>query len=74
MGFENVLGLAIGSSHGDTLQPMPDVDVTRAAEDETRLWMDAVTEGFLHPDVFDGPATHESIPREVLDASIEFFE
>ena len=29
--------------------------------------MDAVATGFLHPDTFDGPASHESYNREAIE-------
>ena len=29
--------------------------------------MDAVATGFLHPDTFDGPASHESFSREAIE-------
>jgi GNAT superfamily N-acetyltransferase len=69
VGFENVLGLAIGP---DLVAPglsvvATDVVVSRASAAEARLWLETVTDGFLHPDTFDGPASHESFPREALE-------
>lgn len=63
VGFENVLGLAVHAAPA----PAPGIEVTRAADDEAPLWLDVVATGFMTPDVFDGPAATESIPRDVLD-------
>lgn len=66
VGFENVLGLPLAPS--STFEAVPGVDVTRAADDESRAWLDAVATGFMSPDTFDGPPSHEAvIPRDVLD-------
>jgi len=47
---------------------VPGVEVTRAADDESARWLDVVALGFMSPDVFDGPASHEpQTPRDVLD-------
>jgi GNAT superfamily N-acetyltransferase len=65
VGFENVLGLPLDpSSH---YEPVAGVEVTRAADDESAAWIDVVATGFMNPDVFDGPASIDSIPRDVLD-------
>lgn len=66
VGFENVLGLPLAPS--STFEAVPGVDVTRAADDESQAWLDAVATGFMSPDTFDGPPSHEAvIPRAVLD-------
>jgi ribosomal protein S18 acetylase RimI-like enzyme len=41
--------------------------VAQAADDETAKWIDVVVTGFETPDTFDGPASHESFPRENLE-------
>jgi GNAT superfamily N-acetyltransferase len=66
IGFENVLGLSLDV---DTLEEAGDgsVAVERAGPDDTTTWMDAVATGFLHPDTFDGPASHESFSRDVIE-------
>jgi GNAT superfamily N-acetyltransferase len=66
IGFENVLGLPLD------VQDLEDVGagsitVERAGPDDTATWMDAVATGFLHPDTFDGPPSHESYSREAID-------
>ena len=65
VGFENVLGLPLSPS--SRFDPIPGVDVTRAADEEAAAWLDAVAEGFLHPDTFDGPSSQPPLPRDVLD-------
>jgi GNAT superfamily N-acetyltransferase len=66
VGSENVLGLDLR-----TWQPFSDtageIDVQRAQDSEGKTWLATVTDGFLHPDVFDGPPSHESFPRESLE-------
>ena len=68
IGFENVLGLALHARTGQAPADDPgEVTVSQAAVSESALWIDTVTTGFLHPDVFDGPVSDESIPRDVLE-------
>jgi GNAT superfamily N-acetyltransferase len=45
--------------------------VAKADPDEGRGWMDTLVTGFAHPDTSDGPAPHESFPREVLEQAFE---
>ena len=66
VGFENVLGLPLDSSRALDMDGS-DITVSRASDDETPVWLDTVATGFMTPDVFDGPPSHESIPRDVLD-------
>jgi GNAT superfamily N-acetyltransferase len=66
IGFENVLGLPLD------VQDLEDagtgsIAVERAGPDDTATWMDAVATGFLHPDTFDGPPSHESYSREAIE-------
>jgi GNAT superfamily N-acetyltransferase len=66
IGFENVLGLPLDAAVME--EPVsPSVTVERAGPDDTSAWMDAVATGFLHPDTFDGPASHESFSRDVIE-------
>ena len=68
VGFENVLGLRVHARMAQTLGAEPgDITVAAASIAESSTWIDTVVTGFLHPDVFDGPPSHESISREVLD-------
>lgn len=66
VGFENVLGLPLDSSRAFDIEGKA-VAVSRATDDEAPAWLDTVATGFMTPDVFDGPPSHESIPRDVLD-------
>lgn len=65
VGYENVLGLPLSAA--SRFDPVPGVEVARADDAESAMWLDTVAEGFMHPDVFDGPPSHETIPRDVLD-------
>jgi len=66
VGFENVLGFPLHP--GSRFDPVPGVEVARASADESARWLDVVATGFMTPDVFDGPPSHEAnIPRDVLD-------
>ena len=74
VGFENVLGMDLRSfrlkaeaTPGGRPQEAAEIVVRPAADDELDIWLDVVAVGFMNPDVFDGPASHESIPRDVLD-------
>jgi GNAT superfamily N-acetyltransferase len=80
VGFENVLGLPLDK---DTIENLPQgpsdkstldksifdnsIVVRRAGPADADAWMHAVTTGFLHPDTFDGPASHESFEKELLE-------
>ena len=52
-----------GGSHG--------VSIVRVSDDEAEEWLDAVITGFLHPDVFDGLASHETYDSDVARRSVE---
>ena len=69
VGFENVLGIAITPTLVDRLErsDASRIDVRPASPDESSAWMETVTTGFLHPDVYDGPPSHETVNREVLE-------
>ena len=69
VGFEDVLGIALTTSLTArlTASSAPGVEVRSASIEEAPVWMDVVTTGFLHPDVYDGPPSHESVNREVLE-------
>jgi ribosomal protein S18 acetylase RimI-like enzyme len=72
IGYENVLGLALTAQLVDDVSQRMTADaasgivVARAREDEIRVWIETVTDGFLQPDSFDGPPPTETFPREVL--------
>jgi len=72
VGYENVLGLALTDDLVQRLSAAPrgqtgdDVRVARTGDEETRLWIETVTDGFGHPDHFDGPPPTESFDRDTL--------
>ena len=71
VGYENVLGLALGAATIEDLAPALEADVARGvvitrAADETRLWIETVADGFGHPDQFDGPPPTESFDRDTI--------
>jgi GNAT superfamily N-acetyltransferase len=77
--FEHVLGLALTPAAVDRASAeyqahaASGISVRRTAASESALWIDAVTTGFAHADVFDGPPSHESYGRETLERVYEDF-
>ena len=67
VGFENVLGLHVDATMAEAPEGARDIVVSEAHSTESALWIDTVTTGFLHADVFDGPPSHESFAREMLE-------
>lgn len=66
--FENVLGIAITAALVERLEASPaSIDVRGASAEEASAWMHVVTTGFLHPDVYDGPPSHDTVNRDVLE-------
>ncbi|MFJ9118893.1 GNAT family N-acetyltransferase [Streptomyces sp. NPDC102394] len=61
--FENVLGLALDDTFERATPPGIEVRVCR--EDEFDAWLDAVADGFAHPDD-QGVPSHEEFPRQAL--------
>ena len=79
IGFENVSGVALDV--GAAVQPTPpEIDIAAVGPAEAEAWLETVTVGFKHPDVYDGNPSHESysvdvIRRAVDDmAAVEHFE
>jgi hypothetical protein len=64
-GFENVLGLPLPADPAPS-KPAGAIDVRPIQPDELPTWIDIVATGFAHPDVYDGPASHESFSRDTL--------
>jgi ribosomal protein S18 acetylase RimI-like enzyme len=67
-GFENVLGLSLGSP--SMLAPMPApaaVVIERTTPQEIPVFIEVITTGFMHPDTFDGPSTVEPIDRALIE-------
>jgi ribosomal protein S18 acetylase RimI-like enzyme len=77
--FEHVLGLELTATTVDRAaaeyqaHSANGVIVRRTADAEAAQWIDAVATGFAHADVFDGPPSHESYPREMLERVYEDF-
>ena len=61
--FENVLGLPLADAP-ERITP-PGVEVRPSGDDEFESWLDAVADGFAHPDA-QGVPSHEEFPREVI--------
>ena len=66
IGFENVLGLALRPADFETAMD-PSIQIAPIDSSDNQAWMDAVTTGFLNPDTYDGPPSHESPTREELE-------
>ena len=72
IGYENVLGVALTPPLIDALSQRMKQDVTsgitiaRVRDDEMKLWIETVADGFLQPDRTDGPPPTETFPREIL--------
>jgi ribosomal protein S18 acetylase RimI-like enzyme len=79
IGFENVLGVPLSTEVLTELRAGVEADrargiaTERATVHDTATWIDVVTTGFQHPDVFDAPASQESYPREALEAIYKDF-
>lgn len=68
VGFENVLGVALGPDvASDAAHPGSIALARTTTGEEDRIWMTTVADGFLNPDSFDGPPSHESYEREALE-------
>lgn len=65
IGFENVLGLPLDVSRLEGVEHSS-VTIEPTGPEQFSAWMDAVITGFLHPDTFDGPPSHESFEREAI--------
>ncbi len=66
VGFENLLGLGLAQRSFDAPADSR-ITVSAATSDEAADWMDALLTGFMNPDTFDGPPSHESFDREAIE-------
>lgn len=64
VGFENVLGLPLKDREPSSLPA--GVEVSESGPAEFRPWLDAVVDGFAHPDA-QGVPSDEDFPRDVLE-------
>ena len=71
VGFENVLARRLADDVH--VVGTSEVSVSVVDDDDQPLWMETLTTGFLHPDVFDGPVSHESFDRSALERAYELF-
>lgn len=72
IGFENVLAIDLTPARVAAIARDVEADaprglsVARTTVDEVATWVTTMTEGFGHPDSFDGPPPTESFGRETL--------
>ena len=71
VGFENVLGRDLSAA----AQPVapPGVESHRGNDAGIDVWVDAVVEGFAHPDDVGVPS-HEEFPRDIVEKAERDFE
>jgi GNAT superfamily N-acetyltransferase len=50
------------------------IAIVDAATDASAAWRTVLTTGFLHPDIIDGPPSHESFDQTTLERTWSFFE
>ncbi|HWJ55730.1 MAG TPA: GNAT family N-acetyltransferase [Vicinamibacterales bacterium] len=73
IGYENVLGLPLTAGVVTAFAAACEaareqgIEIAAAAAAETPAWIRAAAEGFLTPDVFDGPPPTESFARESME-------
>jgi len=70
VGFENVLARRLDR---DEVSPPTVVEVSPIGASESAAWSETLATGFQHPDVFDGPASHESFDRASLQRTYDLF-
>jgi GNAT superfamily N-acetyltransferase len=64
IGFENVLGVALGPEP-ERIAPSG-IEVRASGDGEFEAWLRVITDGFAHPDT-QGLQSHEEFPREVIE-------
>ncbi len=70
VGFENVLARRLDRTEAP---PATAIAVSPIDAGESATWTQTLTTAFLHPDVFDGPASHESFDRAALERAYDVF-
>jgi GNAT superfamily N-acetyltransferase len=65
--FENVLGFPLSGEY-ERFEPAG-IEIRSSGEEEFEHWIEAVADGFAHPDTQGLPA-HEEFPREVIAAAV----
>jgi GNAT superfamily N-acetyltransferase len=71
IGFENVLARPL--SHLPDAAASSAIDISPVGAADSDEWIRVLTEAFLQPDVFDGPAAHESFDRAELERAYRYF-
>jgi GNAT superfamily N-acetyltransferase len=66
-GFENVLARRLA----DVNDLQSRVEIHETGPGEADVWIRAMADAFLHPDVFDGPESHESFDRAALERAYQ---
>jgi ribosomal protein S18 acetylase RimI-like enzyme len=69
IGFENVLGRRLD----DAPAAAGSIALSEVTADASELWIRTVTDAFIHPDVFDGPESHESFSGDVMERTYRAF-
>ena len=69
IGFENVCGVPLGAG-ADPATPV-DIEIAAVGPAEAEAWLETVTVGFKHPDVFDGNPSHDSYSSEVIRRAVD---
>jgi ribosomal protein S18 acetylase RimI-like enzyme len=64
LGFENVLGRALGGAD-DEVSPIAGLTIHSVTAEQVNLWIEVTVDGFAHGD--EGPLPTESPSRELLD-------
>ena len=76
--FENVSGVPLDA--GPHPAPPAGIDIQAVGDADAESWLETVTVGFQHQDVYDGNPSHEAYNREVVRravnamAAVEHFE
>jgi len=74
IGYENVLGIGLTPARVEDLSRAVQEDVgrgiaiARARPEQMPVWIETAIDGFLAPDIFDGPPPTETFERETLRA------
>ena len=71
IGFENVSGVTLDPGREHAQPEEIEVEIQPVGPADAEVWLDAVTVGFLHPDVFDGNASHETYAGDVIRRAVE---
>jgi GNAT superfamily N-acetyltransferase len=75
IGHENVLGMTLTPERlrewDARVAASTAISVSRVERSDMRAWAETVIDGFMHPDVFDGPPPTESFERDALVSVFE---